>query len=260
MTNRLMRQWRNKAATVNGWLHLPLTYTAESMARLGFDSITCDMQHGMISYSDLVPMLSGIATTSTVPMVRVSALDPALIGKVLDAGALGIICPMINTAEDARMLVASCRYAPEGSRSYGPNRAIFWGSDYVEKSKEIIMPIAMIETQEAIDNLPEILQTEGLAGIYIGPADLSLSLGQAPSVEPDYPNVTAAISYIAETATKAGVPVGIHTGSALGARKMVSKGFSFVSLPSERIMMERAARVSLSEFNDQAQTNVSAEY
>lgn len=248
MTNALLDIWQQGKASLNGWLHLPLPYTAESMAKLDFDSVTCDMQHGMIDYSNLVVMLSAMAGNNTVPLVRVPGLDKTTIGRVLDAGALGIICPMISDAQQAEELVSACRYAPVGERSFGPNRASFYGAEYVKWANDSIIPFAMLEDQQALDNLDEILGTEGLKAVYVGPVDLSLSLGAEPKIDPTDPVVIEAIDLIAAKTKEYGVVAGIHTGSVAGANRMISKGYQFVSLPSERILLEMAVKQIVNEF------------
>jgi len=244
---RVREIWQRGDAVVNAWLHIPHSYSAEAIAHVGFDAVTCDMQHGLVDYATLIGMLTAISTTGATPLVRVPALDPATIGRVLDAGALGIICPMINTAGDAEKLVGACRYAPQGWRSFGPNRAAFLAPDYVAQANGAIVPFAMIETREALDNLDAILAVEGLQAIYVGPADLSLSLGYVPRADPVDAEVIDIIADIGRRARDKGVIAGIHTGSAAGALAMIGNGYRFVSLPNDRIMMETAARKMLGD-------------
>ena len=147
------------------------------MAHAGWDSLVVDMQHGMIDYQMMVTMLQAISTTNTVPLVRVPWNDPAHIQKALDAGAYGIICPMINNRAEAEKFVGSCRYAPLGYRSSGPIRAsLYGGADYHMKANDIVLAFGMIETAEAMENLDEIMSVKGLDAIYVGPSDLSISL------------------------------------------------------------------------------------
>jgi 4-hydroxy-2-oxoheptanedioate aldolase len=166
--------------------------------------------------------------------------------KMLDAGAYGIICPMINTVEDARRLVAACRYAPAGNRSYGPIRALLYaGQDYPEHANATVLPIAMIETAEAMANLEAILAVEGLGGIYVGPSDLALSLGHPPRFDVEEGPVRDAIGRILDGARSAGVPAGIHTGSAAYALKMIAAGFRFVTIGSDARLMAAGAQAAL---------------
>jgi 4-hydroxy-2-oxoheptanedioate aldolase len=248
--NQLLEIWRQGEAVVNAWLHIPHSYSAEVISRTGFDAVTCDMQHGLVDYTALLTMFTAISTTAAVPLARVPGLDPALIGRILDAGALGVICPMINTPEDAGLLVSSCRYAPQGRRSFGPNRASFLGADYVNDANQIVVPFAMIETAQALQNLDLILSTEGMRAVYVGPADLALSLGCTPKVDPTERVVIDAIEHIVQRARSKNVIAGIHTGSAQGAQKMIDKGYQLVTLSSDRVMLETMARKMLGEMRE----------
>ncbi len=156
--NRLKAKWRRGEATVGGWLSIPSTYSAEMMAHQGFDSLCVDMQHGMIDYADAVRMMTAVSTTDTVPIVRVPWNDPAMIMKVLDAGAYGVIVPLVNNRAEAELAVSACRYPPEGIRSNGANRAILYaGADYVAQANREIACLVMIETREALENLDDIM-------------------------------------------------------------------------------------------------------
>ena len=145
--NRIREIWAEGKAVVNSWLGIPSSFSAEVMAHAGWDSLVVDMQHGMIDYQTMVTMLQGISTTNTVPLVRVPWNDPAHIQKALDAGAYGIICPMINNRAEAEKFVGSMRYAPLGYRSSGPIRAaLYGGADYHLKANDIVVALGMIET------------------------------------------------------------------------------------------------------------------
>ena len=154
--------------------------------------------------------------------------------KVLDAGAYGVICPMINTREDAQKLVHYTHYAPQGTRSFGPIRAsLYGGPDYPEQANKTIVTFAMIETAQALDNLDSILSVEGLDAIYIGPSDLSLSMGCKPVFDDVEPKAQQAIEHIVARAKAHGVVAGIHNGRADVARARVGLGFRFVTLGSD---------------------------
>src|SRR6202171_2323713 len=173
--------WRDGKWVNMGWLSVSHGFTAEVMARQGFDALVVDMQHGTTDMSDLWPMLQAISQTETVPVVRVAWNDPASIMKALDLGAYGILVPLINTAEDAAKAVAACRYPPVGMRSSGPVRAVHYGgADYVANANNEIVLMAMIETKEGLANLKVICATPGPDAVYIGRADLSFALGLAP--------------------------------------------------------------------------------
>ena len=232
--NRLRQLWAEDKAAINGWLAIPSSFSAEVMAHQGWDSLTIDLQHGVIDYAALVPMLQAISTTTTVPIVRVPWLEPGILMKVLDAGAYGVICPMINTREEAQRLVHFTHYAPQGTRSFGPIRAsLYGGADYPEHANTTIVTFAMIETAQALDNLDSILSVEGLDAIYIGPSDLSLSLGCKPVFDDVEPKAQQAIEHIVARAKAHGVVAGIHNGRADVATARVALGYRFVTLGSD---------------------------
>jgi 4-hydroxy-2-oxoheptanedioate aldolase len=241
--NLIRSRWAKGEAVVNGWLAIPSAFSAETMAHAGWDSLTLDMQHGVIDYQSAAGMLAAISTTSTMPIVRVPWLDPGIIMKMLDAGAFGIICPMVNNAADAETLVGAMRYPPRGSRSFGPIRALLYaGPDYAKEANSSVIPFAMIETRQALDNLDEILAVEGLDAIYVGPADLSLALGCTPRFDQDEPAVVEAIDLIVRKAKEHGVVAGIHNGTPEYALKMVEKGFQLVTIASDARLMAAGAQ------------------
>lgn len=232
--NRLRTLWRNDQAAVNGWLAIPSSFASETMAHQGWDTLTIDLQHGVVDYQAMVTMLQAISTTPTVPLVRVPWLEPGIIMKTLDAGAYGVICPMVNTREDAQKLVAYTHYAPRGTRSFGPVRALLYaGADYPSQANDTIVAFAMIETAQALDNLDAILSVEGLDAVYIGPSDLSLALGCKPTFDDVEPEVAQAIDHIVDRAKAHGVVAGIHNGRPDVARARIAKGFRFVTISSD---------------------------
>jgi len=171
--NGVREAWAQGRAVINSWLGIPSSFSAEVMASMGWDSLVVDMQHGMIDYQMMVTMLQGISTTNVTPLVRVPWNDPAHIQKALDAGAYGIVCPMINNRAEAEKFVSSMLYAPLGSRSSGPIRAsLYGGADYHAKANDIVVAFGMIETVEAMENLDQILSVKGLDAVYVGPSDL----------------------------------------------------------------------------------------
>ncbi len=241
--NRLRTLWKNRQAAVNGWLAIPSGFSAETMAHQGWDSLTIDLQHGVVDYQTMVTMLQAISTTPTVPVVRVPWLEPGIIMKSLDAGAYGVICPMVNTREDAQKLVAYTHYAPRGTRSFGPVRALLYGgADYPQHADDTIVTFAMIETAQALDNLDAIMSVEGLDAIYIGPSDLSLALGCKPAFDDVDPKVAQAIDHILERAKAHGLYAGVHNGAPAGALARIAKGFDFVTISSDARLMAAAAQ------------------
>jgi len=246
--NRLKEIWARGDAAVNGWCSIPSSFSAEVMAHQGFDSICIDMQHGVVDYQVAVTMLQAISTTDVVPIVRIPWADPAHLMKVLDAGAYGVICPMINNRERAEELIAACKYPPVGYRSFGPIRAKYYaggtthgGGDYHEFANEETFVMPQIETQEAIDNLDEILSVPGIDVIYCGPSDLAMALGSQPRGGQDDPLVVEARQKIVEACRRHGVAAGIHTPSSEVALKMIDDGFQFVTIASDdRFLMTKA--------------------
>ena len=236
--NKLKQIWASGKASVDCWLMLPSAIAAEQLAHQGWDSLTVDLQHGVVDYQKMVTMLQAISTTETVPVVRVPWLEPGILMKALDAGAQAVICPMVNTREDAQKLVAWTSYAPRGTRSFGPVRAaMVLGADYPTAANDHIVRFAMIETAQALDNLESILSVEGLDAIYIGPSDLSLSLGCKPVFDDVEPKAAQAIAHIVERARAHGVVAGIHNGLPRVAKARIDLGFRFVTLGSDARML-----------------------
>jgi 4-hydroxy-2-oxoheptanedioate aldolase len=260
--NRIRTLWSAGDAAVNGWLAIPNTFSTETMAHQGWDSLTIDMQHGVVDYQAAVRMLTAISTTPVMPVVRVPWLDSGIIMKMLDAGAYGVICPMVNSREDAETLVAAAHYPPLGSRSFGPVRALLYaGADYPTQANSSVIAFAMIETRQALDNLDQILSVEGLDAVYIGPADLSLALGCTPKFDQDEKPVVEAIDHILARAKAHGVVAGIHNGSPEYARKMIGKGFQFVTIGSDARFMAAGAQQAVSKLRNAASgTGAEASY
>jgi 4-hydroxy-2-oxoheptanedioate aldolase len=241
--NRLRTLWQNDQPALNGWLAIGNPFSAEVMAHQGWDSLTIDLQHGVVDYQAMVSMLQAISTTPTVPIVRVPWLEPGILMKTLDAGAYAVICPMVNTREDAQKLVAWTNYAPRGTRSFGPVRAaIYGGADYPTEADRTIVRFAMIETAQALDNLDAILSVDGLDAIYIGPSDLSLALGCNPSFDDVDAPVAQAIAHILARAQAHGVVAGIHNGRPDVARARIAKGFRFVTVSSDARLIAAGAQ------------------
>lgn len=244
MRPNLLRQLKaGGRPIVNAWLSIGSSYAAEAIARQGFDAVTVDCQHGMIGFETAITMLQAISTTPAIPMVRPSGLMPSEIMRFLDAGAYGIICPMISTALDAADLVAACRYPPDGSRSFGPARGMLYGgSDYLDKANEEIVVLAMIETREGLDNLDSILAVKGLDGIYVGPNDLSLALGHRPENESSVAEVIEAIERIRERAVAMGKIAGIFCSNGPAAALRVRQGFDLVTPGNDAALLRGVMR------------------
>ena len=235
MSNPLKDAWKNGRPTVNGWLAIPSGFAAEVMAQAGFDSLTVDMQHGVQDYMSTVACFQAMQPHGGVPMARVPWLEFGTIGKVLDAGALGIICPMINSADEARTLVDACRYPAPGTaigkRSFGPIRAGIYGegADYFAGANDSIAVIAMIETAQALERLDAILDVEGLDAIYIGPSDLGISLGLGPKMDREEPEMLRHYERLVRAARDRNLGIGIHCATGAYARRAFGMGFTFAT-------------------------------
>jgi len=242
--NTALSAWRNNQQTIGCWLSVANAYTAEAIANLDFDWVCVDLQHGMIDYTDLRSMLPAISTTNTIPLVRVPWNEPYEIMKVLDAGAYGVIVPMVNNRAEAERAVHACRYPPYGNRSFGPIRgALYGGKGYAQEANNQLACIAMIETKEGTEKLEEIVTTPGLDGIYIGPADLALSMGLPVRGDQPEEEHLEMVKTILATAKKHGVAAGIHTSSLEYTEKYLALGFHFVTLATDSVhMVKNAAR------------------
>lgn len=214
---------------LNIWLSIPSAWTAKLMAELDVDSITIDMQHGLSDYVTTVSMIESIIASEKFPIVRVPWNSPGELMRVLDAGALGVIAPMINNSRDAMEFVKSTKYAPQGERSIGPIKAeLFYGSDYRKIANKTVKAIAMIETKEAVDNIEEILDT-GIDGIYIGTNDLSMSLGIEELGDLDNPQLADAITTVITAAQKRGILIGMHARFAGEVDRIQKMGVNLVT-------------------------------
>ncbi len=245
--NKVKKMMKDGQPVINGWLQIPSTVSAEAMAHQGWDSLTIDMQHGLVDYSNALPMLQTISSTNVTPLARVNWNEPGQIMKILDAGCYGIICPMVSNKEEAERFVQACMYPPNGYRSFGPVRGlIYGGSDYAKHADQEMLKFAMIETKESLDKLDEIMSTPGLDGIYIGPADLSLAIGAEPGFDKEEKDPTySVIMKILEHAKKNKIIPGIHNATPEYAEKMIKKGFQLVTVASDQRFMSSGAKTVL---------------
>ncbi len=245
--NKLKEIFKAGKSAVNGWLQIPNSFTAELMANQNWDSLTLDMQHGVIDYPNAVGMLQAISTTNVVPLARVNWNEPGQIMKILDAGCYGIICPMVSNRKEAENFVKACLYPPKGYRSFGPIRGLLYGgSDYAKQADKEILKLAMIETKESLEKLEEILYTPNLDGIYIGPADLSLALGEEPGFDkPENTKAYKEILRILDAAKKRNLLAGLHNGTPEYAQKMIDKGFNLVTVGSDSRYIAAGAKSDL---------------
>ena len=222
------------------WLELPSSIAAEAASLLGFDYVCIDMQHGLLSRSDLTPMLQAVHPHSPRVLVRVPANDPSTIGWCLDAGATGVIGPLINAADEAEAAVRACMYPPRGDRSTGPARAaIIYGDDYVHTSNESVQCIPMIETTGALGSLDKILPLAGVNAVYVGPSDLSVNLGLGPGNHDGEAAFDEALVAVIEACARHGVVPGIHANPSLATRRL-EQGFRIVTIAEDLSGMQGA--------------------
>ncbi len=242
--NTVKEKWARGEVTHGAWLSIPSSFSAEIMAHQGFDWVCIDMQHGVIDYQVALTMLQAIGTTETIPIVRVPWNEFGIIGKVLDAGAMGVIIPMVNSVEEAKQAVAACRYFPKGSRSYGPTRASYYaGTDYFAGANDQIACIPMIETKQAVERLDDILAVPGIDAVYVGPADLSITYGLQPGMNNGSPFEEARV-LIAKKCAEHGVTAGIHANASL-AEKHAAAGYRMITISGDAVAIPVQAQADL---------------
>jgi len=253
--------WKNNKAVINGWLSIPNSFTAEAMSKMGWDTLTIDMQHGQNDYSTSISILQSISQNSTIPFARVPWNEPGIIMKMLDAGVLGIIAPMINNKQDCEKFVSYCRYPPLGERSFGPMRAqLVYGSDYFKNANSQVITLAMIETKEAIENLDEILSVENLNGVYVGPADMSAAYGLPPKFDVKEDPIYYNIKLVVKKAKENGKIAGIHNGTTNYAKEMIALGYQFVTVSSDFRAMSSYAKNIIDEMKNTKDDKESSTY
>jgi 4-hydroxy-2-oxoheptanedioate aldolase len=248
-TNNVKKVWASGKAVVNAWLAIPSGFSAEVIAQCGFDSVTVDMQHGVQDYLSMVQCFQAMNGHPVTPMVRVPWNEPGIIGKVLDGGAYGVICPMVNTKEEAQKLVAYSKYPPRGTRSNGPIRSGMYGSagTYQATANDEIVLLPMMETRTAVENMESILDVEGINGVYIGPSDLGLSYGLVPKLDRNEPEILKIYEKIVKECGKRGLYPGIHCSGAEGAVRAIDMGFKLVTLSNESGLMMTYAKMQVNQ-------------
>lgn len=231
VSDRLREVWAAGGTGLGAWLSTREPLLAEAAALSGYDYVCIDMQHGLQSFEHTITMLYAMARTETTPIVRVPWNEPGIIGRVLDAGAYGVVIPMVNTADDARAAVSACFYGPKGARSMGPAgvSARAGREGYFGSANDKVLCIPMIETKQAVENLDEILAVPGIDAVYVGPADLSITYGLTPRTDQDDAEWNAALTRIIEGCNATGVVPGIHADAVL-ATKRSAAGFRMVTV------------------------------
>lgn len=229
-----------KGRVIMGWTVIPSTVITEIISRAGFDAVVIDLEHSAIDLKDVEPLFQVSEANGATPLVRLSNNDPILVKRVLDMGAGGIIVPLINSASEALSAIQSAKYPPEGKRSTGIYRAQGYGisfKEYRNSANEHIVVILQIETNTAVDNIDEILQTPGIDAIMIGPYDLSATYGIAGEL--DHPLMKEAIAKIHDSAKRHNIKLGTHIvdPSVQKLKETLDQGFSFVVYSNDSIML-----------------------
>jgi 4-hydroxy-2-oxoheptanedioate aldolase len=242
----LRERWGEGHTTLGAWLSVPSAVSAEAAARTGFDYVCADGQHGTVTDETLIQVIQATLLGGSRPLVRVRWNEPGGIGRALDAGAEAVIAPMIDTRDDAEALVRSVRYPPRGARSFGPIAALPRDPDYWTTAGDRIAVIPMIETRAALTVLDDILAVDGIDAVYVGPADLSLSLGLPPANNDDRPEFDGALRQIVTACRAHGVVPGIHASGALAARR-IEQGFRMITVSSDLVALRTRMGEELAE-------------
>ncbi len=239
----LRQKWQQGKTVFGAWAALPSAFSVELMAHPGLDYVCADQQHGLIDYSHTLDMYRAAEGRGLVPFTRVPANESWMIAKALDAGAQGIVVPLVNSREEAAAAVAACRYPPDGVRSYGPIRAALVGASRDTASLGgSVLCFVMVETREALANIEQIASTPGLDGIYVGPADLALGLGLPPDLDKTEPEHVAAVQEILEACQRHGIVPGIQCGSGASGRKHADQGFRLITVIKDSALIQGGAR------------------
>ncbi|QIN78583.1 hypothetical protein GBA65_08690 [Rubrobacter marinus] len=247
MANSLRQAWSEGRPAFGMWIMMPgPAFGVELVSAARPDYVCIDCQHGLADLGALVPMLAAAEAAGSTPLVRVPRNDPADIGRVLDAGARGIVVPLVNDASEAARAARACRYPPEGDRSYGPARAsvVLGTTDPRALSREVVC-LVMVEKREGLENVEEIAATDGVDGIYVGPADLALSLGLAPTLDVVEPAHAEAVARVKDACKNRGIAAGIHTASAEVSRRHARAGFDMITAGTDSTLLAEAARARL---------------
>lgn len=246
MLDTFASRLRSRETLIGYWSVLDAPVATERLSRLGYDYVAIDMQHGLVDYGGLIASLMAVDAGGAAGVVRVGANDPTLIGRALDAGAAAVIVPLVNSADDAARAVASARYAPVGIRSYGPMRSGLRIGPAPRVADDQTAVVAMIETTAGLVAVEQIARTPGLAGLYVGPSDLTIALGGETSTDPAVADAfEAALERVVAVASEAGIAAGVHTVTGEMAQLRIAQGFTFASIASDLTHLEATARTHL---------------
>lgn len=228
---------------LNCFLKIPNTWTTEIIGKTGFDYVTIDMQHGLIDFQMLVSMLQSLASSNALTLVRAPWNDPSFMMRALDAGANGVICPMVNSKADAESFVQACLYPPLGIRSFGPTRAKLTGTyTNIAQTNESILTFALIETKEGVENLEVIASTPNLKGLYVGPSDLSISLGLKTIADYKNPELIDVLKKVIEVSKKYKLLTATQVADTEQAKIAKNLGFDIITPIDDNALFENALR------------------
>ena len=235
----LRERWGAGEATFGAWCTIPSTWTAELAARSGHDWVVIDTQHGLIGYDVMLPMLQAITAAGVPSLVRVPWNEPGTIMKALDAGAGGVIVPMVNSVVEAEAVVGACRYPPAGFRSMGPIRARLVDAGWRQP-----LCVVMVETVQAVSLVDDILSVPGVDAVFVGPNDLAVSAGLESSYEGKDPRHREMIEKIAQSARRHGVTAGIMCGTPEVAKQWRDAGYQMLALEADtRLLMSASEQI-----------------
>jgi 4-hydroxy-2-oxoheptanedioate aldolase len=241
-TSRLRQLWDSGQSTVGAWSAIPSPLVAEVMALAGYDWVVIDAQHGLIGYQDLAAMIPAVSGAGVPAIVRVPWNEPSAIMKALDAGAQGVIVPMVNSAAEAELAAQACRFAPRGNRSWGPTRHRMQEPDYSpETADRDVVCVVMVESVEAVERIEEILDVPGIDGVFVGPSDLAISAGLSPTADPVAPEHLRLIRATLHACHSRGIVAGIVSANASVTRRWRDEGFLMLAVPSDMALLAEAA-------------------
>lgn len=249
-SNKVKDIWKEGGTALCGWIASESPLLAETIGVSGVDAVVVDLQHGASDMHNLMSMMQAISATDAVPMVRLPGNVPETIMKALDFGAYGLICPLVNNADEARALVDASRYPPQGGRSFATARVFnYAGSDYFKHANDEIMRLAMVETKDGLDNIEDILAVDGLDGIFVGPTDLAIALGMTPGPEGAHAKLEEAIAHALAMTKKAGKYAGIFCSGGAGAKRRRDEGFDLVVPTAELYILKKAMAQEIADYN-----------
>jgi 4-hydroxy-2-oxoheptanedioate aldolase len=243
--NTAKEKLRAGKPAVGSWLSLCSPMAAEYVAQIGFDWLVVDTEHSPVGFETTIEMFRAVHTTPTIPMARVAWNDAALIKRLLDGGAMGLVVPMVCSPEEAEAAVKAMKYPPEGIRSAGGGRATVYGADYMQWANDEMLVVVMIEHIDAVKRAREILSVPGVDACFIGPGDLSWSMGlrgKLPNADHE-----AAIQEVLKAGKDVGTPVGLHCMSAADVNNRIEQGFQFLAMASEARYMNAAMTAAFKE-------------